>query len=395
MKKLLSPNKIIVIGLVFICLLTFLGCDALLPKDTQPSPSVELLDGSEGQETPNNEDNHDNVSAAPEPSTDSVRDYFPIYVDTRLVYEGERNEYAYYNIYTDYATENTLQQRIDNGGTQSIKVIEVSDSAIVQKLFRGEAYYRENLLRYASPDNANDNADGGHTEILLKAPIEVGNEWTLSDGFSRSITDVDVDVETPHGVRKAVEVTTVGEYGTTIDYYSEGIGLVKTIYRTEGTEISSTLRKIEESVPFVQLVNFYFPNIEDSDHILYISKEVPFYTNDVTRSVLEAEYKEAYSEDEEKISSVFSENTTINSLYLNKDGMVYIDLSEDYLTEMNAGAGYESAMLQCIANTFGGYYNVDRVYLTIDDELYSSGHISLKKGEYIEVKIEDAESIKM
>ena len=65
--------------------------------------------------------------------------------------------------------------------------------------------------------------------------------------------------------------------------------------------------------------------------------------------------------------------------------MVYVDLSFEYLSEMSAGAGYEAMMLQCIANTFGNYYGVNRVLLTIANQQYSSGHIYLEKFEYLKV----------
>jgi hypothetical protein len=42
-------------------------------------------------------------------------------------------------------------------------------------------------------------------------------------------------------------------------------------------------------------------------------------------------------------------------------------------------------ILQCVANTFGGYCGVGKVILTIDGGLYESGHIALQKGEYLTV----------
>jgi hypothetical protein len=71
--------------------------------------------------------------------------------------------------------------------------------------------------------------------------------------------------------------------------------------------------------------------------------------------------------------------------------MVYIDLNRAFVNEMNAGAGYEALILQSVANTFGQYYGVDRVLLTIDAELYESGHIALKKGEYLKVDLGEAQ----
>ena len=72
-------------------------------------------------------------------------------------------------------------------------------------------------------------------------------------------------------------------------------------------------------------------------------------------------------------------------MYLNQDNNLYIDLNEAFLTEMNVGSGMEEAILQSIVNTFGHYYGVEKVSLTIDNKLYSSGHISMEKGEFFNV----------
>ena len=45
---------------------------------------------------------------------------------------------------------------------------------------------------------------------------------------------------------------------------------------------------------------------------------------------------------------------------------------------MNAGAGGENLILQSIVNTFGNYYG-EKVYLTVDNKPYESGHIVLEK----------------
>lgn len=394
--KLFKLRRAFGLFAIFVLLSTSIACDMLQPIDPQPSPSVVLVDENNDDDLGNNDDtdepthvdnDHDDSDNDPDNDSDSqksLKSFFPVYPNSRLVYEGEGNEFAFFNVYTDYTSDNKTQQRIDNGGTQSIRVIEIFDDAIIQKVFRGEVYYRENLT----------NADGETEEILLKAPLEIGNAWTLSDGNTRKITDIDVDISTPLGNYKAIEVTTEGEYGSSTDYYAEDVGLIKTVYHSEGTKVTSTLSQIEKDIPFVQIVNFYFPSIEDSSLLYYVSKEIPFKTNDITRMTLEKAYKEAFGDGGDEVGKVFSENTKINSLYLNKDGMVYIDLSKDYLTEMSAGAGYESAMLQSIANTFGQYYHVEKVLLTIDNELYSSGHIKLEKGEALSVNYEISKSVK-
>jgi hypothetical protein len=207
-------------------------------------------------------------------------------------------------------------------------------------------------------------------------PIEKGTSWTAAAGI-RTITDTAAAVTTPLGQYTAVEVTTEGAESKTLDYYAEGVGLVKSVFRTGDAEITSSLSAVEENYVLKQTVRFYYPDAK-AEKLAYTDAEVSFRTNDVTRMVLEKAYKEAAG-----ASKVFSGNTVINSLYLNDDGMVYLDLNQAFVTEMNAGSGTESLILQSVANTFCRYNGVSRMILTIDNGLYESGHIALRKGEYL------------
>ncbi len=309
-----------------------------------------------------------------------VKDYFPIKENTRYVYEGKGNEYASYDVYIDYASETKVQQRINNGGTIMAKVLEVKDGKLTKLFSSGETYYRENLLEKKDNDK----------EILLMEPLVQGTTWNLTNSRVRTITNVSADVSTPLGNYKAIEVTTTSQSDKTLDYYVKDIGLVKSVVIFGQDEVSSSLSKIENNVLLNQKVSFFYPNINDGK-IYYKEKDLSFKTNDVTRQIFETAYKEVPNNN---VGKVFSANTKINSLYLNKDGMVYIDLNESFLKEMNAGSGYESMILQCIANTFGQYYNAQKVILTIDGELYESGHILLEKGQYLEAKYQTAIQIK-
>ncbi|WP_203363588.1 GerMN domain-containing protein [Bacillus sp. REN10] len=300
-----------------------------------------------------------------------IGDYLPMVENVKYVYEGKGNEYASYHVMIDYLEKGKIQQRIDNGGTVVASVLQLKDGKLKKVLTRGEAYYRENLLKAK-----------GDEEVLLMEPIAKGTSWKLKDGRMRKITNTAASVYTPSGSYRAIEVITKDKDSQTMDYYAKGIGLVKSVFRSGEMEVSSSLSKIEENVPFVQEVRFFYPNI-DAEKLEYKAKKVSFKTNDITRKKLEEAYKQPV---EPPLGKVFSKNTKINSLYLNKDGIVYIDLNQEFISEMNAGAGYESMVLQSIANTFGQYYNVEKVILTIDGGLYESGHISMKKGEYLRVQ---------
>jgi hypothetical protein len=300
----------------------------------------------------------------------SVKDYFPFKPNTRYVYEGSGNEFASYDVFVDYTKGSKMQQRVDNGGTVLARVIEVKDGAAKLVYSRPEAYYRENFL----------STKANKSEVLLKEPLRAGTKWKLSDGRERRIQSTSASVSTPSGDYKAVEVVTKSKDGsTTTDYYAKNVGLVKSV----SGSISSSLSSIKKDTALVQTVRFYYPNM-DADRVDFVDAQVRFRTNDITRIVLAQAYRDALAG---KSSKVFSKNTKINSLYLNRDGMVYIDLNRAFVSEMNAGSGYESMILQSVANTFGGYYGVKRVLLTIDNKLYESGHIALKKGEYLKVDL--------
>lgn len=313
----------------------------------------------------------------------NLKSYYPIKENTNRIYEGTGIEYSSFNVYTAYTNKNRVQNRVDNGGTVLAEIIEIKDDAITRVLSREEIYYRENLLS----DRILNARDKKKDEILLKAPLKKGNSWILNDGRERTITNMSVDVKTPLKTYKAIEVTTKGK-GTdkTIDYYAKDIGLVKTMFIGDEMEVKSELKAIEENATLTQNIKFFYPDI-DSTNLYYKEKDVDFKTNDITRQTLQKVYKDVLKDTR---SAVLTKNTKINYLYLNRDGMVYIDLSKDFLKEMNAGAGYEGMILQSIAATFGNYYGAEKVVLTIDGGYYESGHIFLGKGDYLEVETKGA-----
>jgi len=306
----------------------------------------------------------------------TIQDYYSFKENTNYVYEGEGNEYASYNVLVDYIEENRVQIRSNNGGTEMVKVLENKDGELTLLFSREETYFRENLIQ--SPVNKN--------EILLKEPLTKGTSWTLADGRKRSITNVEVDVTTPLGTYKTLEVTTEGKDDKTQDYYAPNIGLVKSIFTSNGTVVTSSLSKLENNVPFTQTVKFFYPNVND-DKLYYLNKELSFQTNDLTKVVFEKAFKELPKGD---ISKVLGPNVKIKSLYLNKDNMVYIDFTKEFVSEMNAGSGYETLILQSITNTLGNYYGVDKVYITIEGSPYASGHYMMKKGEYFKVDLKNS-----
>ncbi|MFA6807882.1 MAG: GerMN domain-containing protein [Eubacteriales bacterium] len=313
----------------------------------------------------------------------TINDYYPFKENVRYVYEGIGNEYAGNDVFVDYVEDNRIQLRSNNGGTEETKVLENKDGQLTMLLSRAECYYRENLIQSAQ-------SPGSEVEILLKEPLKQGTTWTLADNRKRTITNIGVEITTPLGKYETLEVTTEGEGYKTLDYYAINVGLVKSVYVADELEVSTSLSKIETNVPLTQTVKFYYPNVNE-DKLYFVNKQLSFNTNDITRDFIEKEYKELPIGD---VGKVLGPNVTIKSLYLNQDNVVYVDFTDELVSEMNAGSGYESMILQSITNTLGTYYGVDKVYITIEGSPYSSGHIIMEKGEPFIVNLENCVELK-
>lgn len=328
-------KKILIIVIALAMLLT--ACDNISPPPENPGSGTEEL---------------------------SIEDYYPIRENTKYSYEGEGNEYATYSVFVDYATDSRIQTRTNNGGSESVNVMELKDGQLTLLYSRGETYFRQNFL---------DNEYTGG-KALLKTPLEEGNSWDYDESTRATITGISKEVVTTLGNYDAIEVTIEGEQGKTINYYAKDVGLVKTISSGEGYEVSSTLSAIENNMTLIQTITLYYPNIDGSLDTIDVQME--FNTNDEPEDIIEKTVKDL------SIYEVLSTDTKINELFYNKEeNSVHIDLSEDFIRDMDAGASFEGMILQSLTNTLGNYYGVQEVYITIDGGPYESGHIIINEGE--------------
>ncbi len=319
------------------------------------------------------------VSVTPEvteaaPATEaSISDYFPFRENKQYFYEGEGNEYASFWNYPDYQDKDSkrLQLRTDNGGTEVVQVLEISNGTLAVITSKEESYYRDNLLQYNSDKDP---------EVLLKEPLVKGTEWTLSDGRKRYISETGKNISTPYGDYDTIEVTTEESEGSTKEYYAKNIGLLKRVYTSADSSmtVTSVLKEIKET-PLVQKITVYYPDIDKEQ--IEESKSISYQTNDITRLKMQELFREKYNDN----MGLISENTKINSLYKGEDGVVYVDFSGEFVTEMNAGVAFESYILRAVADTLGTYYDAGEVYLTVNQKPYESGHVLMEEGETLKV----------
>lgn len=349
---------------IFIVAATFLlsGCRAL------PNPPVQTASPSV-------------LPSAPASAEEvGVNDYFPIKENVHLTYRGTGNEFAGFESYVDYIHNGTIQIRTSNGGTESVNVYVVENDTVKKVFSKGEIYYRYDYI-----------GERTINEILLKGPLTVGTSWTLDNGATRRITATNAAVTVPFGSFSAIEVTTTDNNSTTKDYYAAGIGLVKREFTSNedpSSPITSELERFEEGSPLNENARFYYPDFNNSK-VAYIDKSIAFYTGENIMSKFEYEFKHVPAGG--RLSPVMTEGASINGIVYDRNtGVVTVDFSKKFITEMNAGASLEGMILKSVANTLGNYFSTDKVAITIDGGRYESGHFLFSSGQYLPIDLKSA-----
>ncbi|AOT71593.1 GerMN domain-containing protein [Geosporobacter ferrireducens] len=308
----------------------------------------------------------------------TLKDYYPFVENALYIYGGEGNEFAEKQVYFDYIRGNRAQLRVINPGTTMAQVIEIEGGEIRRSISREEHYHFEDITADVE----------GNKEILLMEPLEKGTSWKLPDGMERSITGVDVEVKTPSGTYKALEVVTImGEGTKQLDYYVANIGHVKSVFQSTDFEVITELERIIENQPLEHSMTLFFPDVVQEQQI-YVERNIDIKTNEDIKKVFETQMKNPPDKD---IIAPLSQNTKINEIGRDaNEDLVTVDFSKELVQEMNVGAYGEGQILDAIVNTFGTNYNVRKVMIRVDGKPYQSGHFEMREGEYFTVSPEKA-----
>ena len=314
----------------------------------------------------------------PNEKAPDLSDYFPFKENIHMKYRGEGNEYAEYETYVDYIGNGAIQIRTINPGTAAVSVYVIEDGALKKVYFEGEIYYRLDYTRSRETE-----------EILIKEPIKAGNSWKLEDGSTRSVTAVNTKVKVPYGTYEALEVTTAGAFSTTKNYYVSGIGLVKSEFKNNedaSSKITSELETVEQESRLKQNVRFYYPDF-NNDRLVYIEKTIELYTGEDVLKLFEEQVRQV--PENSGLQPLMSENTSILGIdYDRKTAVVTVDFSSEFISDMNAGSLLESMLIISVADTFGSYFQTNKVAITIEGGPYESGHFYFKNGEYLTADLE-------
>ncbi len=373
-------KKMIIVVALLTLLLSACSANNQVGQETTTAGTTENTGTAQSPDSAASTETNTTVSvqpASPVPAEPvaTISDYFPFIANSHMIYKGTGNEYASYEIYVDYIRGDKMQIRKNNGGSETVLVYAVKNGKLVCTYSRGETYYKYDFTPMSDGD-----------DVLLKEPLSKGTAWTAKDGSSRSITSVDSRIETAAGKYTAIEVTTKRKDSTDRDYYVKGIGLVKTIF-TSGNDsmtVESELEKIEKDVSYIRTMNFYYPQFE-KDCIVYMERDVEIKTNEDMKFKFQKELKIIPAEG--GLAKTFTKNTKVLGIKVDEDrGTVAVDLSSDFIKEMNAGTSFEGMLLNSITSTFGDYYLKSKVIITIEGKPYESGHILMKQGEAFNVR---------
>lgn len=290
----------------------------------------------------------------------AVEEYFPINKNTKYTYAIAGKDETY-EMTIDYAGENKMQQRTKHINGVEISVIQVKDGIVTRTIYQDEEYFRRNLM---------NNSD--EQEVLLMEPIMIGTEWMTADDGLRKISAVSVEISTQMNVYDAIEVTTEWDNKKSVEYYSKGVGLVKSVIMYQESETISVLSDIQKNSFLTEDVSFYYPDFKEMK-ILKKTYEVEFRTNDYTEDVLTKAYKDiVYGEE-----SVLTNKSKINIIETDLGGTLHIDLNKEFIRNLKVEALREGMILQSITNTFGRFFEAEQVRLTVDNEDYKSENITL------------------
>lgn len=320
------------------------------------------------------------ASSSLDESLNGIAEYFPFLENTIIEYQGIGNEFAEQKVFYEFIEDNKAQMKVLNPGTKMIKVYELKNGALTEVYMEGEFYHIENML------NENSNKQ----DIILKLPLEIGNSWKTHDGYEREITGIDENIETPYKVFNALEVTTTFDEGRyQKEYYAKGLGLVARIYTNNGEEIKTLVSNVSKS-DVSQDIEMFYP-LNNDDGLAYVKDEFLFKTNDNVEKLIENKMK---NPKDERLNPLLPENVSINRINLDRgEWVVKVDITDNLIEELNVGSSQEYKVIQSIVNTLGRYYDIDKVYVSLSDRPYESGHLQLAEGETFKVTTEDIEEL--
>lgn len=352
--------------------------------------AIESVKDQSSQENKATDESAENAteSSAEESSDKSeavheLEQWLPNPPNVERIYTGEGSEFAEFTTYPQFIHEDTVQIKHQNPGITTYSIYEYREDSIVEIFTHRGSLMRDDF------SNTAKTSDSEGEEIVLKMPIEVGTQWEDREGQTVEITATDLDLDTPEGMVKGIEVTTTtvdpeGHEGKIHRYYGKDIGLVKEVTELgPDTDMTVTSTLTEYNTDTVEKIPFtlYALDYETLDQAIEIEMEFELKTNDPIRLALTDKLKE---ELDNEATNLLPDKAMINYMYLDDDRIVHVDFSKELATEMQAGASGELEILYRIVDTIANLYQAEAVNLTLDGDAYNKGgHVHIDKNQLL------------
>lgn len=214
MKKELKINKTI-ISIMVLFAFGFIGCINSTKTDSRSVNPKHSAKGKEAAEL-------------------RVQDYFPKKTMKKYFSGGFENEGGSTETIDKFEGDKVQAKQLDNAtGVAIVYRVTEEDIRIIFSAEVGDGKFKDD---YIGTTKANRN------DIILKAPLAVGTQWSNDGDGKHEITGVNIKVKTPAGTFRTIEVTyTSGEY-VSKKYYAKDLGIVKS---SSKVSVDSLLIKIE------------------------------------------------------------------------------------------------------------------------------------------------------
>ncbi len=346
-----------------------------LNKDEKPAPLP--------SETPIVSEPTEDIDDNDEIEEVSIADYFLYKENTIYKYISLNDQSPTDSMYNQ---EHFLIHR--DGDVSQVKIVIPSENIEYVEVIELNEDYAKLLYTNSSNSKYNhtnfiNNLPTEDSSLIMEGPLSVGANWPVDDTSVAEITNLNIEVEVPFGKFNAIEVATNHENGDyTKKYYVKDLGLIKTITSSiETGEHISVLNSIEENSELESTNMTLYAYDVVMDNVIIAEEPITLGYEPNYELILENMLKTVKSEN---YMALLTPNTTINSATLTYDDVndttadissVVLDLSRDFIDELNVGASIEQTIIECLVATVGEYYGVAYVTILIDGQAFEDGHI--------------------
>ncbi len=296
------------------------------------------------------------------------------------LYEYTQTNGSQYNktMFLAYSDNDSFQTTVYAPGVTDkwySEVYQVKNGEIRRTFYDPNFEQNINLLDYKSEATS---------VVLLKEPVVLGNSWKYGVGDAECvITGEAVEIKTPDGLFKTIEVSTDMKNGTyQKDYYSESLGLIKTVYtNANGTKVEVLLTNKAPIIGGLDRAMYVYYLTADGFNGKSTLVQFKQNTNKSMESVFEEILK---TTTDENLKPLISPYTKINFIKLDPElKYIQVDFSKEFKAYTSKTKAVETKHLVALANTFCRYYRTTNFKITIDGQPYTSSNYTMSENDTI------------